>query len=178
MTKKLKLAIVLLITVASMNMNAQKKAPAKAAKLDTETKTAKPSKQETMDWIAEKWKENLGQNRVVISYKNGIFVLRRNYVGAGYCDFTYDFNKITGMNNEYSDDFYIFGKQMTSIHCDNEAPGYVEYKEYLSISGPNYNDYGAPFIFTTQQALVERLKKAFTTLIEYNSAKKDSGEAF
>ncbi|MCS3530540.1 hypothetical protein [Chryseobacterium sp. JUb7] len=51
MTKQLKLAAVLLVTVASMSVNAQKKAPAKAAKPTTENKTTKPTKQETMDWI-------------------------------------------------------------------------------------------------------------------------------
>lgn len=70
MTKQLKFAVVLLATVASMNVNAQKKAPVKSTKPSTETKSSKPSKQETMDWIAEKWKENLGENRVFISYKN------------------------------------------------------------------------------------------------------------
>jgi hypothetical protein len=48
----------------------------------------------------------------------------------------------------------------------------------FSMSGPNYNDYSAPFNFTPDQILVERLKKAVTTLIEYNGSKKEEGEAF
>lgn len=178
MTKKLKLAIVLLVTVASMNVNAQKKAPAKAAKPTTETKTAKPSKQETMDWVAGKMKESLTPERQFISYANGKFVYKKEWKSGIFCETTIDLNTVTGMNDEYSKDFYVSGKQITFVHCDGTKPGVGEYKEYLSISGPNYNDYSAPFNFTPDQALVERLKKAFTNLIEYNSTKKGAGEAF
>lgn len=177
MTKKLKLTIVLLITVASMNMNAQKKAPAKAAKPITESKTTKPTKQETMDWIAGKMKEALGKERELISYSNGEFIYKLK-IGAYDCISTIYLNKITGSSSEYSNDFYVkgsvikytdFGKEFNFRNISNNE---------ISIAGPNYNNYTQPFNFKNDDALVERLKKAFANLIEYNSAKKESGEAF
>lgn len=177
MTKQLKFAVVLLLTVASMNANAQKKAPAKATKPSTESKSSKPSKQETMDWIAGKMKENLGPYRTFVSYSDGKFVYKKPYEReTNFCTTTIDLNKITGMNSEYSDDFYVTGKGCMSTICDNETK--ANSYQTFSMSGPNYNDYSAPFNFTPDQILVERLKKAVTTLIEYNGSKKEEGEAF
>ncbi len=177
MTKQLKFAVVLLLTVASMNANAQKKTPAKATKPATESKSSKPSKQETMDWIAGKMKENLGSYRTFVSYSDGKFVYKKPYEReTNFCTTTIDLNKITGMNSEYSDDFYVTGKGCMSTICDNETKA-SSYQTF-SMSGPNYNDYSAPFNFTPDQILVERLKKAVTTLIEYNGSKKEEGEAF
>ncbi|WP_411811183.1 hypothetical protein ACLB9Y_14260 [Chryseobacterium scophthalmum] len=180
MTKKLKLAIVLLVTIASMNVNAQKKAPVKAAKpttQNTEAKEAKPTKQQTMDWIAGKMKENLGSYRTFISYADGKFVYKKPYETlTNYCTTTIDLNKITGMNSEYSEDFYVTGKGCLTTLCDKESNA-ASY-EAFSVSGPNYSNYSAPFNFTPDQSLVERLKKAVATLIEYNSTKKGAGEAF
>ncbi|WP_375182220.1 hypothetical protein [Chryseobacterium sp.] len=177
MTKQLKFAVVLLLTVASMNANAQKKAPAKATKPSTESKSSKPSKQETMDWIAGKMKENLTGYREFISYHDGIFKYKKEWKAFVFCTTSIDLNKITKMSSEYSEDFYISGKGSNTVTCDDEAKT-VSYYQDISISGPNYNNYGAPFNFTPDQALVDRLKKAFATLIEYNSAKKEEGEAF
>jgi hypothetical protein len=58
------------------------------------------------------------------------------------------------MNSEYSDDFYVTGKGCMSIFVMKK-----EYVQRFSMSGPNYNDYSAPFNFTPDQILVERLKK-------------------
>ncbi|WP_346986574.1 hypothetical protein [Chryseobacterium sp. POE27] len=179
MTKQLKAAIVLVITIASMNLNAQKKAPAKSTKSTTESKTAKPTKQETMDWIAGKLKENLAlyNDRVFVSYKDGVFIYRSNYGINKFCEYSYDLNKVTGMNDEYSD-FYVSGNKQLFAHCDYDRAGEGNYYNYISISGPNYNKYRSLFNFGTDQVLVERLKKAFATLVEYNATKKSADEKF
>ncbi|WP_123947302.1 hypothetical protein [Chryseobacterium pennae] len=180
MTKQLKLAIVLLITVTSMGVNAQKKITSKPAKPATENKTAKPTKQETMDWIGGKMKENLagklGDFRHFVSYSNGIFVYKKEMKMNEWYFTTIDLNTVKGMNDEYSKDFYVTGKKL--VNTVLEANEYGTEQDFLSISGPNYNDYAAPFSFTADQALVERLKKAFATLIEYNATKKGSNEKF
>ncbi|MCT2562525.1 hypothetical protein [Chryseobacterium herbae] len=180
MTRQLKLAIVLLVTVASMGLNAQKKTTAKSTKPSTENKTAKPTKQETMDWIAGKLKENLAtyNDRTFVSYQDGIFVYRSQYAGPSkFCEYSYDLNKVTGMKNEYSD-FFVSGNKQLFAHCDYDRAGEGNYYNYISISGPNYNKYRSPFNFGTDQALVERLEKAFQTLVEYNSTKKGADEKF
>ncbi|WP_180277279.1 hypothetical protein [Chryseobacterium sp. 52] len=175
----MKTAIVLLATVASMSVNAQKKGPVKSVKPTTESKAAKPTKQETMDWIAGKMKENLTtyNDRVFVSYQDGIFIYRSNYGISKFCEYSYDLNKVTGMNDEFSD-FYVSGNKHLFAHCDYDREGEGNYYNYISISGPNYNKYRSPFNFGSDQALVERLKKAFTTLVEYNSTKKGAEEKF
>ncbi len=136
----------------------------------------KPTKEETIDWIGGKMKENLGTGREFISFKDGKFTYKKLWKVAIYCTTTIDLNKVTGINSEYSKDFYISGKELSPIVCDDANENKTA--EYMSISGPNYNKYGAPFNFTPDQALVERMKKAFATLIEYNSDKKKEGESF
>lgn len=174
MTKKVKLAIVLLSTVAGINGYAQKKTATKPVKPKTENIETKATREETMDWIGGKMKENLGSYKEFISYSAGKFVFKRPY-GNDYCDVTIDLSKVTGMSNEYSDDFYITGKNLFSGDCTNK-------KKYdgqeLSISGPNFNGYNPPFNFTPDQPLVDRLRKAFKTLIEYNSKQKGADEKF
>jgi len=145
-------------------------------KTTTTTKEKKPTKQETMDWIAGKMKENLGLGREFVSYNDGKFVYKKEWKAFVYCVSTIDLNKVMGMNSVYANDFFVSGKGVITAICDDDAKSTSNY-EYVSISGPNYEDYSAPFNFTADQALVERLKKAFTTLIEYNSVKKE-GESF
>ena len=79
------------------------------------------------------------------------------------------------MSPEYSNDFFISGKEFNKANCSD---GKNSVYEFLSISGQNYNNYGAPFNFTPDQSLVERLKKAFAALVEYNSVKKTENEAY
>ncbi|MCS3530541.1 5'-3' exonuclease [Chryseobacterium sp. JUb7] len=133
-----------------------------------------------MDWIAGKMKENIGTHRdeAFLSYKDGIFTYRSNYGIDKFCDYSFDLNKVTKMNSEYSDDFYIQGRQLIYVQCDYDKAGQGNFYNNLSISGPNYNNYRTPFSFTPDQALVDRLKKAFATLVEYNSTKKEASEAF
>ncbi|GAA4166233.1 hypothetical protein GCM10022217_39680 [Chryseobacterium ginsenosidimutans] len=177
MTKNLKLAIVLMLTIVGMSVNAQKKATVKTTKSTTESKTVKPTKQETIDWIGGKMKEKLAGNREFISFSNGEFVYRKQ-VGVYSCDTTIYLNKITGSSSEYSADFYVKGTGIVRTACEKgyEARG-GNYNE-LSIGGPNYNDYSDPFEFKNDNSLVERLKKAFATLIEYNSEQKGADEKF
>jgi hypothetical protein len=177
MINKVKFAIVLMTTIASMNVNAQKKATVKTTKPATENKTTKPTKDETMDWIAGKMKESLVSPREFVSYSNGEFVYR-NPIGVYGCNITIYLNKITGSSPEYSTDFYVKGTGITYTGCDKGYEHYNTAKNELSIGGPNYNDYASPFNFKNDNALVERLKKAFATLIEYNSSKKSSDEKF
>ena len=174
MTKNLKLAIVLLVTVASMNVNAQKKATTKTTKPATENKTAKPTKQETMDWIAGKMKERLLAPRTFVSYSDGKFVYIKQSLGYDFKN-TLDLNKITGSASEYSSDYYVKGSGLVFTEWGKESN---ETKNELAIGGPNYSDYISPFDFKNDDALVERLKKAFATLIEYNSKQKGADEKF
>ncbi|WP_131724303.1 hypothetical protein [Chryseobacterium indologenes] len=177
MNKQFKLTVILLATVACMSANAQKKASAKTTKPTTENKAAKPTKQETMDWIAGKMKERLVAPRQFVSYSNGEFVYR-NLLGVYGCNITIYLNRVTGSSPEYSSDFYVKGSGLTYTACDKGYEHYNKSKNELSIGGPNYNDYSEPFDFKNDNSLVERLKKAFATLIEYNSDKKTNDEKF
>lgn len=174
MTKNLKLVIVSLVTIASMNVNAQKKTTVKTTKPTTENKTTKPTKQETMDWIGGKMKERLKAPREFVSYSNGEFVYIKQDLGFSFKNTIY-LNKITGSASEYSDDYYVKGSGMIYVEWGKKSK---EYQNELSIGGPNYNDYSNPFDFKNDDALLERLKKAFATLIEYNSTQKGTDEKF
>lgn len=131
-----------------------------------------------MDWIAGKMKENLTGGREFVSYIDGKFSYKKEWKTSIYCVTTIDLNNVLGMNSEYSADFFVSGKNLTFVHCDNDKPDQGSYKEYLSISGPNYKDYTAPFNFTPDATLVERLKKAVAVLIQYNAPKKGENESF
>lgn len=174
----MKISKMLLIAALTITMgltaNAQKKTAAKPA---AKTTSAKPTKAETMDWIAGKLQENLAAPRKFISYANGLFVYSKQTNSGDICTSTIDLNKVTGLSNEYSEDFFISGKQMGVTTCvKDSAPSYFE---YISIAGPNYNDYSTPFNFNTDKALQERMRKALEALFEYNSAaKKAPGEKF
>lgn len=170
----------LLSICLNVNVNAQNKSTSATTKPVTnkaKPAASKPSKEETMNWIAEKMKENLVAPRKFVSYSDGIFVFSRElYDGKNTtCTLTIDLNKVVGMSPEYSKDFYISGKDFNNASCTD---GKNLVYQFLSISGPNYNNYGAPFNFTPDQSLVDRLKKAFTSLVEYNSVKKTENEAY
>jgi len=175
----MKISKMLLIAALALTMgftaNAQKKAAAKPAA--AKTTSAKPTKAETMDWIAGKMQENLATPRKFVSYANGLFVYTKAMYGGEICTTTIDLNKVTGLSNEYSEDFFISGKQLGVTICEKDkTPGYFE---YISIAGPNYNDYSSPFNLNTDKALQERMRKALETLFEYNAAgKKKADEKF
>jgi hypothetical protein len=177
MTTKLKLAIAILATVASMNVNAQKKATAKTTKPATENKTTKPTKQETMDWIGGKMKERLVAPREFISYSNGEFVYSKQ-IGVYSCTTTIYLNKITGSSTDYATDYYVKGSVISFSDCGKEYQFRNSSANEISIGGPNYKDYGDPFDFRSDNSLLERVKKAFAALIEYNSSKKGADEKF
>lgn len=175
---KLSKLVVLAAVLMTMSVSAQKKAAAKpAAKPAKTASSSKPTKAETMDWIAGKMQENLASPRKFISYANGLFVYSKEMYGGEVCTTTIDLNKVSGLSNEYSEDFFISGKGMGLTTCVKDTKPNTF--EYISIAGPNYNDYSAPFNFNTDQDLVERMRKALNTLFEYNSAsKKAPGEKF
>ena len=78
--KKTKLVFLLLLSMClNANLNAQNKpaSSAKPAANKAKPAAAKPSKEETMSWIAEKMKENLLSPRKFVSYNDGIFVFTR-----------------------------------------------------------------------------------------------------
>lgn len=166
--KKIIMLVMLLVFAVTF---AQQKKTAKtaAAPAKKETAAAKPTKQETMDWIGEKMKENLGPYKSFVSYKDGVYTFK---VNGSDCSTVIDLNKVTGMSSEYSSDFFISGKKLLITTC-----GGNQIMEFISLGGPNYNEYTTPFRFNTDTALVERLKKAFTSLIEFNSVKK-ANEAY
>ncbi|WP_234108593.1 MULTISPECIES: hypothetical protein [Chryseobacterium] len=187
MTKKVKLAIAILATITSMNLNAQKKATTNSTTPTAESKSTKPTKKETMDWIGGKMKEYLVAPREFVSYDNGILTYKiassvPKQLGAGRIEVIYvntlDLNKLTGMSEEYASDFYIYGKNLLKVNWTVNGKPDNQSDEYVSISGPNYNDYPAPFGFKMDKILVERLRKAFATLMEYNSTQKEADEKF
>ena len=172
------LALLLLSAALSVTVQAQKKASHNAG-IATPTTETKATKAETMDWIAGKMKENLAYPRVFVSYSNGILVYNKPLGGSdptNVCTTTLDLSKITSVSNEYSEDFFISGKGHCLAICKGDARP-TNY-DYNSISGPNYNDYGTPFDFNTQQNLIERLRRAFATLVDYNSARQGTDEKF
>lgn len=182
MIKQVTLAALLISSFSSLQANAQKKAPVKTTQQKTSVanKTAKPTKQETMDWIAGKMKENivLRNGNEFVSYKDGIFIYKNIYGANKFCQYSYDLNKVTAMGDEYTDDLYISGRGLIYVECDYDRAGQGNSFNNLSIGGPNYNNYRAPFSFTPDAALMERLRKAFTTLVEYNATKKAPDEKF
>lgn len=176
---KLSKLLVLVAVLMTMSVSAQKKPAAKAAAKPAAAKTAnsKPTKAETMEWIAGKMQENLASPRKFISYANGLFVYSKDMYGGEVCTTTIDLNKVTGLSNEYSEDFFMSGKGMGVTTCVQDTK--PNHFEYISIAGPNYKDYSSPFNFTPDQTLVERMRKALTTLVEYNGAsKKGADEKF
>lgn len=167
--------LVLLAFLLQMTANAQKESTPKAPKTTTAT-DAKPTKQETMDWIVGKMKENLPDGRKFVSYNNGIVVT--NTVSYGITlTLSIDLNQVTGVLNQYSSDYIVTGKNLCSLERSDYA-GKLQYGQSLYISGPNYEDRDVAFNFTPDQSLAERLKKAFTTLIDYNSTRKTAEEKF
>ncbi len=169
-----KVMILFVAVLMSVTVSAQKKAAAKPAA--TKTASTKATKAETMEWIAGKMQENLAAPRKFVSYANGLFVYTKQMNSGVTCTTTIDLNKVTGLSNEYSDDFFMSGKNLGSTKCSDESTNQFE---YMSIAGPNYEDYSAPFNFTPDQTLVERMRKALTTLVGYNGeSKKRSDEKF
>ena len=130
-----------------------------------------------MDWIAGKMKERLVAPREFVSYSNGEFVYKK-VIGVYSCNTTINLNKITGSTPDYATDYYVKGTGIVYTECEKgyEARGGL-YNE-LSIGGPNYNDHSEPFDFKSDNSLLERVKKALVTLIDYNSTKKTADEKF
>jgi len=173
----MKKILLLLFVISLSSVSAQK--ATKTPKAATINKETKPTKEETMEWIAGKMKEYLTGGREFVSYDKGIFIYQRELGGGGLsnlCKSTVDLNKLTGISDEYSSDFFVYGQGLTYSKCTNDYTGTIY--NGISISGPNYKEYGVPFSFGMDTNLVERLRKAFKTLTEYNSAKKDPNEKF
>jgi hypothetical protein len=177
MSNKLKLGVILLASIVSISVTAQKKSTAKTTKPSTENKTAKATKQETMDWIAGKMKERLVAPREFISYSNGEFIYSKQ-IGVYSCNTTIYLNKITGSSSDYSNDYYVKGSMISFSDCGKEYQFRNSSANEISIGGPNYKDYGDPFDFRSDNSLLERVKNAFATLIDYNSSKKTADEKF
>ncbi len=150
----------------SVTASAQKKKTTAAKPATAKAATAAPTKAETMDWIAGKMKENLRTGFEFVSFTNGVFefTFEENYSPV---TITLDLNKITGMSNEYSEEVTIMGKKalVTKRKGYDDRP----FNE-IGIAGPNYSENLTPFNFTPDKPLVERMKKALTTLIAFNTA--------
>lgn len=73
-----------------------------------------------MDWIASKMKENLASPRQFVSYSNGIFICKKEYRPGIWFTSTLDLNKVSGMRNEYPDDFYVVGKALIQTICQGD----------------------------------------------------------
>lgn len=173
----MKRILLLLFVISLSSLSAQK--ATKTPKAAITNKETKPTKEETMDWIAGKMKEYLTGGREFVSYEKGIFIYQREFGGGGLsnlCTNKVNLNKLTGISDEYSSDFFVYGQGLTSTKCTEDHSETIY--NGISISGPNYKKYGVPFSFGMDTNLVERLRKAFKTLTDYNSAKKDSNEKF
>jgi hypothetical protein len=173
-------------TITTTAVVAQTKTPAKpakpaapkpaASKPAAAKPIAEPTKAETMDWIAGKLKENLAGSREFVSYKDGVLVTKTP--GYGYeIILSIDLNNLTGISSEYSSDLIISGKKLYSVE-QTHYKGDLSYGQNIYISGPNYDDLDVAFNCTADQALVERLRKAFTALVAFNATKKSESEAY
>ena len=130
-----------------------------------------------MDWIAGKMKEHLVSPREFVSYTNGEFKYSK-VIGVYSCTTTIYLNKITGTSSEYSSSYFIKGTGLSFSDCGKEYQFRNSSANEISIGGSNYNDYSDPFDIKADNALLERMKKAIATLIEYNSTQKGADEKF
>lgn len=172
-----KILLVLAVPVIIVPVFAQKRAVTKSPAPKAEVVSSKPTKAQTMDWLAEKMKERLKAPRQFVSYSKGIFVYKKMYGATGdYCTSTLDLNKVTGMSAQYSVNTYITGSEMMYTACEGGRGN--NYTAEVSIGGSNYQDYSDPFDFRTDNGLMERVTTAFRSLVDYNSSKKKEGEAY
>lgn len=138
------------------------------------------TKQETMDWVAEKLKKHLQTNddvqRSFYSYSYGQFSYRifdKSDDGESSCGtriITIDLNKLTG----YSDYFIIKGNNMLTVNtklstCETYGPPFEKNK--IDVVDPD-----GPFNIDNETGLVERMKKALDHLIKFNT--RNSNEKF
>jgi hypothetical protein len=131
------------------------------------------TKQETMDWIAEKLRKHLQSNddvrRSFYFYNTGKFSYTiydkadDGETGCGSRIITIDLNKLTG----YTGYFVITGNNMIT---ENKTLSTCEYngspfeKNKLDIV-----DSDGPFNISNETGLVERMKKAVEHLIKFNN---------
>lgn len=173
-----KILLVLMVQLVLFSAFAQKHtAPKNATAKAVASKPSKPTKEETMDWLATKMQERLKAPRQFVSYSKGIFVYKKPWGSTNvYCTSTIDLNKLTAMSPEYSIDISISGNGLLHTVCDGSSG--VEYVNDISIGGNNYHDYSDPFDFKMDNNLLERVVKAYRSLMDYNSSKQTEGEAY
>lgn len=146
---------------------------------------AKPTKQETMDWIAGKFKDFINQSDVFAnptsvwhfnykSYDNGIIILERkitarysnDYTETSYQTLQIDLNKIEKLISD-ENTFAIKGLQVQKVIDKDETKflnGFA-LSEKLT-NGTNLS------IITFDDDLKKRFEKAFRVLIDYNIESK------
>ena len=160
---------------------------------------AKPTKQETMDWIAEKIKNNInsdGSNALLSSgstmtekyqfldYSKDAITIRNlsTYITSNGSEnteaqlITVDLNKIK--NYSYSKrSFVIFGDK--NLNCTKKANSSVcSYSDMFSFitAATDYITFDV-MSFAKEKDLLDRFKKALDVLIEYNK-QNDKPEPF
>ena len=130
-----------------------------------------PTKQETMDWIAGKMKDNIaGVGNSFVSYQSGIFIYytKGTYYGEDYPQqFKINFNFVK--SREYSQ----CGK-FTGPHVGAIMNIYLDERFYTEV---DEFDFSKVIPINTDPSLCERFQKAVDLLIKYNT-QKAAGEKF
>lgn len=139
----------------------------------------KPTKQETMDWIGNKYGELLASPRKFISNKDGILAYKNKGVTVYL-----DFNKVTSY--EFKEHY---GGGVCDSGCDNIklfGENLVKYSSAAPTENAFYEVEGVREIFNPDSAnwtlngisqiagLRDRLEKAIKALVDYNTSKKDN----
>jgi hypothetical protein len=136
----------------------------------------KPTKQETMDWIGNKFGELLASPRKFISNKDGILTYKnstgitvylnfnkvtsykfRDYYGGGICDY--------GCNN-----IQLIGKNL--VKYSTTIPADDTFKEFEGLKENFKDDYEMVLDGIDEvKELRYRLEKAIRALVDYNTSK-------
>lgn len=147
-------------------------------KAKTQSAKPMPTKQETIQWIVEKIKNNLKGNYRYIGFDevNNILTLQRKW--------SYE-SSTTGetRDNYYDEHLYLNRINYLSSLMEAEGPKclYTTYPTRQSIPGFYENSFRLQGCIDEkgEDDLYARIEKAFTTLIKYNKDEKKNGnEAF
>lgn len=144
----------------------------------------KPTKQETMDWIASKFKNNIKEKGAeFISHSKDVITIRTPiYYGKteDYSFYEIDLLKVTQVitvDDAQSEIFKIAGKELATTYKDSKNKE-IESTFYLIFYARSEKAVLHYVIdFGSESNLKERMIKAFQTLAEYNNAEKPK-EAF
>jgi hypothetical protein len=148
---------------------------------------AKPTKQETMDWIAGKMKQYLIAPRIFQTYSEGVFTYKidnpfddGSY--GGYNIISIDLNKITNYGLETTFKGYvdeIQGAKILIRKTYDEKNKYIETAFESSVKMINLKDSNSIFDFMAEKCLNNcyedcRLRKALDVLLKFNISSNET----